>query len=434
MDHMWNSDRVRPGAAHYDVIVCGGGPAGWVAAVSAARSGCRTALIERYGFLGGTAVAGLVSPLSGCWFQGNRVVDGITWEFVEKLTALDAAQVELPKGHISFHPEYYKLVAQSMVLDADVELMTNTWLIDAESEGDRVKSVLVSNKSGIFRLEADCFIDATGDGDLCHLADVPMLEPAPEGLQPASLCFLLEGVDTETELLRHCIRHNGRDGRASCNEPIRRLLQEKYPHQQFGGPWFNTLHRGGCLTVNITRAAVDATDARAFTKAEHRLRRDMFALVEILRQEFPEFKNCQVVSSAVNAGIRETRRIRGMATMTAEDVAESKKPECPVAHLAHPMDIHAAKGAGQILIKLTRDVYIPFDTMVCREKTNLMAAGRCMSIDREPYASARVMGTLMAAGECAGIAAGLQKKLSVPAALLPRDRLNAEISLRKPFI
>ncbi len=434
MKAQWNPDRVRSGEKCYDLIVCGGGPAGWVAAVSAARCGCRTALIERYGFLGGTATAGLVVPLSGCWFRNERVVDGITWEFVQELEKLGAAQVELPKGHISFHPEYYKLVAQTMVLEAGVELMTNTWLVDAQSEGDRIKRVLVCNKSGLFTLEAACFIDATGDGDLCSLSGVQMLEPAPEGLQPVSLCFLLEGVDTQTDLLRGSIRHDGRDGRPSCNETIRRRLQEKYPHQQFGGPWFNTLNRGGCLAVNMTRAAVDATDSQAFTEAEYRLRRDMFTLVEILRQEFAEFKNCQVVTSAVNAGIRETRRIRGMVTMTAEDVTDPQKPLCPVAHLAHPMDIHAAKGTGQSLIKLTRDVYIPFDTMVCRERTNLMAAGRCMSIAREPYASARVMGTLMSAGECAGIAAGLQKKLSVPVALLPRDRLNAEISLRKPFV
>ena len=134
----WNS-KISVGE-EYDVVVCGGGPAGWVAAVSAARCGCRTALIERYGFLGGTATAGLVVPLSGCYFQGKRVTGGIAWEFVEELEKLGAASVELPKGHISYHPEYYKLVAQRMVRDSGVVLHTNTTLVDCVVENGTVLS------------------------------------------------------------------------------------------------------------------------------------------------------------------------------------------------------------------------------------------------------------------------------------------------------
>ncbi len=422
--------RSIPVTAAYDVVVCGGGPAGWVAAVSAARNGCKTALIERYGFLGGMATAGLVVPLSGCFFQGRRVVGGITWEFVEKLIELGAAQVELPKGHISFHPEYYKLVAQRMVSESGVDLYTNTTLLDCVREDGRITSVIAANKGGMQAIRAACFIDATGDGDLSHLAGVPMLAQEQE-LQPVSLCFLLEGVNTETELLRHSIRHDGKDGRASCNEVIRARLQQR--GRQFGGPWFNTLNRGGALAVNMTRAGVDATDPHAFAEAEHQLREDMFALVDILKAEFPEFQNCEIVSSAVNAGVRETRHIRGVYTITAEDVEDPDHSRCPAARLAHPIDIHASQGSEQILIRLTKEAYVPYDAMVCREVSNLIAAGRCISATREPYASLRVMGTVMCIGETAGIAANLACMLDCAAADVPRVELRKKIQERRLF-
>ena len=104
-----------PVVGEYDVIVCGGGPAGLSAAISAARCGWKTALIERYGFLGGTATGGFVVPVSGFYFKGKRVVGGIAWEFVQRLEQLGAAQVELPKGHVSVNVEYYKQIAEWMV-------------------------------------------------------------------------------------------------------------------------------------------------------------------------------------------------------------------------------------------------------------------------------------------------------------------------------
>ncbi len=201
--------------ATYDVVVCGGGPAGWVAAVSAARCGNKTALVERYGFLGGTATAGLVVPLSGYYHAGKRVVGGIAWEFVEELVKLEAAQVELPKGHVSFHSEYYKLTAQRMVLESGVDILTNTVLVDCIKEENRVKYAVIQNKSGIAAIEGKCFIDATGDADLSYFAGASMLDIPKNELQPASLCFILENVDVTTELLKNCIRHNGKDGKPS---------------------------------------------------------------------------------------------------------------------------------------------------------------------------------------------------------------------------
>jgi len=421
-----------PVTGEYDVVVCGGGPAGWIAAVSAARGGCRVALVERLGFLGGTATAGLVVPISGFYFQGRRVVGGIAWEFVKKMEALGAAQIELPRGHVSVHPEYYKLIAHRMVRESGVELYTNSYLTGCLREGERITHVLIDSKNGPEAIAGRCFIDATGDGDLCHMAGIPMLESG-EGLQPISLCFVLAGVDATTPLLRDCIHHDGKEGRRSVNTAIRDYLMglaEKGEIPQFGGPWFNALLKGDSLAVNVTRAAADATDRAAFAAAEEQLREDMFRIVEALRVKYPEFSRCEIVSSAVNAGVRETRRIKGLYTMTAKDVADGTVFDCPVAHIAHPMDIHSAKGAGQRLLPVERDAFVPYETMVSDCVANLIAAGRCISAEKEPYASVRVQATLMSVGEAAGVAAALLCESGDTAARLRRDELGKRMRER----
>lgn len=413
----------------YDVVVCGGGPAGLVAAISAARCGKKTALIERYGFLGGTATGGYVVPISGFYFQGKRVVGGIAWELVQRLEKLGAAQVELPKGHVSVNLEYYKLVAQQMAMESGVSLYTNCYLSDCIVEKQRVTHAIIESKNGTEAIRGQCFIDATGDGNLCYMAGVPMLQQTEE-LQPVSLCFIITGVDTSTELLRDCIHHNGKDGKPSCNAEIRRYLLEcveKGKVRQFGGPWFNALLMGNSLAVNITRANANATDREDFTKAECALREDIFRIVELLREKYPEFKNCEIVSSAVNAGVRETRHIEGVHTITLKDFGGEAVPRCAVAHCAHPMDIHSAMGAGQKLLSLKGNCYVPYESMVAKGFDNLIAAGRCISSEKEPYASIRVQATAMSIGEAAGLIADLHCITGAPVYDLPVEQLKQRI-------
>ena len=110
--------RSVPVMGSYDVVVCGGGPGGWVAAVAAARAGARTALVERYGFVGGMATAALVVPISVFTYNGQLVCGGIPWEFVQRMVEADGAEVEHPLGNISHDPECYKLIAQRMLLES----------------------------------------------------------------------------------------------------------------------------------------------------------------------------------------------------------------------------------------------------------------------------------------------------------------------------
>ena len=421
-----------PIVGSYDIVVCGGGPAGLVAAISAARMGCRTALVERLGFLGGTATAGLVMPISGFYQNGSRVIGSIPWEFILRLQELDGATVELPKGHISANIELYKLVAQRMLLEAGVTLYTNCYLCHSHMDGSTLTAISMESKNGTEAITGRCFIDATGDGDLCRLSGAPMAEK--EELQPMSMCFVLEGVDVTTPLLKDSIHHNGLGGKPSANAEIRSYLLECVEAgklRQFGGPWFNTLVQGNGIAVNVTRSAGNGAERESLTRAEAQLREDMFAIVALLREKYTEFRYCSIVNSGVNAGIRETRQIRGLYTLTGTNLLEGKEFPCPVARCAHPMDIHKAASSKQTLIRLEKPAYVPHTALIPQNITNLIAAGRCISANREALASLRVQGTLMSIGEGAGILAALACREDCAVSDVPEESLRQELQARQ---
>ncbi len=425
--------RTIPVRGEYDTVVCGGGPAGFVAAISAARAGQRTALIERFSFLGGMATASYVVPISGFFKKGTRVVGGIAWEFVSRMEKAGGALVEYPRGNVSIDPEIYKIVAGEMVIESGVTLYTDSMVTDVLKDGKRVTHVVIENKNGAEAIAGRCFIDATGDGDVFARAGAEMMD-APESLQPASLCFILTGVDASTDLLRDYIHHDGGKVKSSSPRAIREYLLEEMEAgraPQFGGPWFNTTLSGDGLAVNITRAEADATSREQMTETETRLRKDMYALVERLRAKYPEFKNAAVTASGFSVGVRETRHLKGLYTLSLEDVYSEKQFDCPVAHCAHPMDIHSAKDAAQSLKQVPSNVFVPYESTVTEEIDNLIAAGRFVSAEREPFASLRVQATVMSLGEGAGLASALANETGLPVSELPRDVLRRMIDERK---
>lgn len=406
-----------PVVGSYDVVVCGGGPAGWIAAVAAAREGARTALIERYGFLGGMATAGMVTPISVFSYHGERVIGGIPWEFVERLEAMGGALVEQPLNNVAIDPELYKLCAQRMTAEAGVDLYMNSYLVGCDSADRRIRAAVFANKNGLEAIKGRVFIDATGDADLAHLAGVPMQPLGDEPLQPASTFFSLDGVDTDSELLQ-CMHHNQQGVNCHCVSVREKLIamQEVLHLPTFGGPWFCTLLRPGCVTVNITRASTDACDNRDFTRAECQLREDVFTLAAVLRDNFEEFRHCRVSGVAVQAGPRETRRIVGLHTITAEEYLNACEYPDSVSRGAHPIDIHSNEINRQVCRFLEKAAYVPYRALVSVGAPNLLAAGRCLSADRQAFASLRVQASAMGVGQAAGAAAAMCAAAGVDAA------------------
>lgn len=148
-----------PVTGEYDVVVCGGGPAGFAAAVSAARAGMKTAVIERGGCFGGTATGGFVMPVSGFFHQGKRVVGGIAWELMERLENMGAAQVEHPRGHVSVHVESCKLAMQRMVLESGAQPYMHALLSGCCSGDGRITHAIIESKNGTEAIGGRFFID-----------------------------------------------------------------------------------------------------------------------------------------------------------------------------------------------------------------------------------------------------------------------------------
>ena len=392
----------------YDVIVIGGGAAGIGAALAAAEKGANTALVERFGFLGGMATAGYVNPMSEFSYNGRQVVGGIAWRFAQKLIANGGGLVEEPRCNVSFNPEIYKLSAQQLMDEYGVHCIMNTVLIDCQMDGDRISSVVLSNKSGVFALEADYFIDASGDADLCAMAGVEFL-PQVEAMQPGTLCFTLGGVNTETERMHiiHQRNHRFNHQATFIREPLLKLREQGVEVPQFGGPWLATTLVPGSITVNLTRSAMNAIDPMDYQKAETKMRRDVFRLVELIKENVEEFKDCYITSIAAVAGIRESRRIKGVHVLTGMEYVKAFHFEDAVARSCHAVDIHLPGDEGQKLAFPEDAGFIPYRSLITESHPNLLVAGRCISADGEAFAAIRVQAPCMESGQAAGFAAAM---------------------------
>ena len=413
----------------YEVVICGGGPAGIGAAIAAAENGAKTLLIERFGFLGGMATAGYVDPMSEFAYNGSRITGGIPWRFVQELEKAGGALIEEPRCNVSFDPEKYKLVAARMVDKAGAACLMNTFLADCVTEENSVRGVVVVNKSGTFLIEGDYFIDATGDADLASYARVPMQEQKRDR-QPGTFCFCLMNVDTSTERMHiiHQRNHRFNHQAGFVRDVLFALRKQGVEVPLFGGPWLCTTLNPGCITVNMTRSAMDAVDTRDYQRAEAKMREDAFKLVELLKKHVPEFKNCFISAMATMAGIRESRRIKGVHTMTGQEYVDTVHYPDSVARACHPVDIHLPGDEGQCLTFPKDAGYIPYRSMIAPDYPNLLVAGRCISADAEAFAAIRVQAPCMELGQAAGLAAALcLKDGKIPVQQLEHEKLVAAV-------
>jgi hypothetical protein len=392
-----------------DVCVCGAGPSGFMAAMAAARAGARTVLVEKYGFAGGLATAGLVGPISKFNFGGRRVVGGIPLEFVNRMASRGGAIIDLPSGNIPFDSEAYKSTALEMLLEAGVRLVFDATVYATEfDERGSLTGVQATANGTSFGVQASHFVDCTGTGTL--IAGNPDLwrqRNRSEHTQPLSLIFKLAGVDTDsiTVLMRD-------DGVRYANAKLRKNLTAAVEDElisNFGGPWavWGSALKKGMVSVNCTRYGGDATDPLDLSQAEISMRQDMLAIIEIIKHADPAFEHAFLVESAVTAGYRESREINGAYRVAADDIFERKMPAKTIAFGAHPVDRHLAGSSEQKVQFLEAPYAIPYDCMISTHSPNLLAAGALAAAEPVAYATMRVQAQCMAMGQAAGTAAAL---------------------------
>ncbi|MCA0448195.1 MAG: FAD-dependent oxidoreductase [Proteobacteria bacterium] len=393
-------------AGHYDVVVCGGGPAGLIAAVAAARNGAKTLLIERYGFVGGMSTSALVTPISEFRHFGKQHIGGIPFELLKKAADLDGANVALESGNFPVNDEILKLAAQRLLLESGVTLLYHAWFSDCVMDDGRITHVIVQNKAGRVAYAARVFIDCTGDADLVRAAGFPTVKG--DVLQPATLWFQLGGVDTDAldYLFRDAV-----DGMLPVSAVIRNRLLELNACNEipiFGGPWINRFFHDGMVSINLLREATDASDPEWFTRTECSLRENLHLMIDVLRREFPEFRNCWLAKSGIQTGVRESYHIVGLYQLQKDDILVPKAFPDTIAKGAHVIDIHSSSSNEQDGLVVPRQEYnVPLRCLVPQGSINLVTAGRCLSADGPGFGSVRVMATCMAMGQGAGTAAAL---------------------------
>ncbi len=429
----------------------GGGNAGCAAALAAARGGARTLLIERYGFLGGTATAAMVGPWMTFHSASERIVGGIAQEIVERLVAMGGSP-----GHIAdasdyvatitpFDPEIHKALLFDLMRESGVKLLLHAWFLDALLEGTRVAGARVATVGGTRTLRAARTIDATADAYVAAAAGVPTQQGDARGnVQPASLMFRLSHVDRDAlaayvrrrpEQMRSSLKTHERTpdaltavaGLYELWDEARRSGEVTVPRELvsfFATPYDDE------VTVNMTRVVnIDPLDPDDLTRAEVESRLQAMQLLEFFRLRVPGFGNARIAATGTQVGIRESRRIVGRYTLTRDDVLQARRFDDAVARSAYPIDVHNPSGSGTATQRLApgASYEIPYRTLVPVNREQLLVAGRCISTTHEALASTRLTPTVMTLGQAAGTAAALACARGVPVAEIDTDELRAQL-------
>ena len=424
-----------------DVLVIGGGSAGFGAAVASARNGADTLLIERAQMLGGMATAGLVGPFMTCYDDQptEQIVKGIFDELCrrteERGGAIHPSKVEGMTTYSSYYvrshchvtpflSEILEIVMEEMVVESGARILYNVQMCDVLTENSKITGVVVSMKEGLALITARTYIDCTGDADAAYYAGAECVSgDEPDGvMQPVTLFFEVGNIDREKfvgaleekkakgELGipgENCWSWYIKEARKNGDWDIERNEIGNY-EQPVKGRW----------KINTTRIAhIDATNTEQITDAVMEGRKQVQKVMHFLQKYVPGCEDIQLLQVASTLGVRETRHIKGRYKLTAQDIMERKHFDDAVCTFAYAIDIHNSEGGGATFQQVNGYYTIPFRCLVPTDVDNLLVAGRCISGTSEAAASYRVIPCCIATGQAAGTAAAL----ALRAGTLPGD-------------
>lgn len=410
-----------------DVIVCGAGCAGIAAALSAARNGARTVLVERAGFAGG-----IITTVGLPFFDGiarkhdKKIIHrGIGLELLSRMGVCRMSdQTVYAHNPVIRSTERFKILLDEMITaEPNLQVLYHSFVADVTTRGDRIDEVLVANKGGIQRFRAKTVVDCTGDADVAWRSGTPY-ETSPEYM-PMTLHFRIGNVVNNTEL------------RQKCRDVLVQAHKEGKLANYYG-PGVSFMFANNEVYLHAIRVPADPIDPLDLTRAEMQGRKDAWTMFELWKEKVPGFENSYYITSGPYIGIRESRRIVGQYVLTENDIKEEKKFPDAIATGCWYLDLHpnyATTGSANVkpgalggLDGYQPDHYdIPYRSLVPKKIANLLVAGRCHSATRLAQSSSRVTVTAMAMGQAAGSAAAIALESNKTVAELDGAKVRAAL-------
>jgi len=428
-----------------EVLVLGGGSGGLGAALSSAREGAETMIVERQGFLGGNMTTGL--PLLGFLdAQKRQVTKGIAQELVDRLIELGGSfghrESPLHNSTTVIDPNLMRIVIFEKIKQYNLKPLLHCEIINTNVENGELKSVIVKGKGQETEIFADVFIDATGDGDVSYLSGAEYeIGQYSKGevkreIQPGTLMFTVGGFKLEKfinylkenpEELTHSKSMKIRPGytpeflgesknhvHVGLRNTVAKLRAEgKCPIDRYTIIYIN-LPKDGYIAINSIRIKnFDGSTVDDLSNGEIDGHLQILPLIEMLQDNVPGFENIYLSSIAPFVGVRESRRIIGKQMIKEESALNAEVPDDTIALGSYIIDIHSGSSDSTTIKSLENPYGITYGATISKDVKRLMLSGRCISVDPVVFGSSRVMPTCMAVGEGVGIGAAIAAKNNI---------------------